>query len=265
MEEKKSGFSGSLGFVLAAAGSAVGVGNIWRFPYLAAQDGGGLFILIYLILLLTFGYTLLATDLAIGRRTKQNALNAFRSISPKWGFLGKMTFCVPAIIVTYYTVIGGWVSKYIAVYLTGQGHAAAKDDFFTSFITAPIAPIVFMLIFVALTAIVVFFGVENGVERFSKIVMPCLVLLIFGITIYTLTLEHTAPDGTVRTGLQGLAVYLIPNFDGMTLTRFFQILLDAMSQLFFSLSVSMGIMITFGSYVGKNVNLSRSVRQISVF
>ena len=262
---KKSGFTGSIGFVLAAAGSAVGVGNIWRFPYLAAQDGGGLFILVYLVLLLTFGYTLLATDLAIGRRTKMNALEAFGSIRPKWRFLGKLTFLVPALIMTYYAVIGGWVTKYVVVYATGQGHAASVDGFFGSFITSPVAPIVFMLFFMAATAVVVYYGVENGIERFSKIVMPCLLVLIIGIMIYTMTLTHTAEDGTVRTALDGLAVYLIPNFDGMTFTRFFQILLDAMSQLFFSLSVSMGIMITYGSYVDKKVDLSRSVHQIQFF
>lgn len=176
-----------------------------------------------------------------------------------------MTFFVPAIIMTYYSVIGGWVIKYIAVYMTGQGAAAASDGYFTSFISAPIAPIVFMLLFLAATAVVVYFGVEKGIERFSRVVMPAMLILVVGIAVYTLTLRHTDADGTVRTGLQGLAVYLIPNFAGMTFGGFLQILLDAMSQLFFSLSVSMGIMITYGSYVDKNVNLSRSVRHIELF
>lgn len=263
--KKKGGFSGSIGFVMAAAGSAVGVGNIWRFPYLAAKDGGGLFILVYLALVLTFGFTLLVTDIAIGRRTKMNAVRAFGSIRPKWDFLGKLTFLVPAIIMTYYTVIGGWVMKYIAVYMTGQGRAAAQDGFFTSFITSQFAPIVFMLVFLAITAFVVYAGVEKGIERFSKLVMPGLLVMIIGIAIFSLTLTHTAADGTVRTGLQGLAVYLIPNFDGLTFGRFLEILLDAMSQLFFSLSVSMGIMITYGSYVKKDVNLSRSISHIELF
>ena len=266
MEHKKrSGFTGTIGFVLSAAASAVGVGNIWRFPYLAAQDGGGVFILVYLILVLTFGFTLLTTDIAIGRRTKKNALDAFGSIRPKWDFLGKLTFLVPAIIMTYYTVIGGWVLKYIAVYLTGQGAAAAGEGYFTSFITAPVAPIVFMLLFLAGTAVVVYFGVEKGIERFSRVVMPGLVILIVGITAYALTLKHTTDSGEVRTGLQGLAVYLVPNFKGMTFGRFLRILLDAMSQLFFSLSVSMGIMITYGSYVDKDVNLNTSIRNIELF
>ncbi len=265
MEKKSGSFSGSLGFVLAAAGSAVGVGNIWRFPYLAAQDGGGLFILVYLVLVLTFGFTLLTTDIAIGRRTKKNALYAFGAISPKWNFLGKMTFLVPALIMTYYSVIGGWVTKYAVTYLSGKSGAAAEDTYFTDFITAPIAPVVFMLIFLAITAFVVYAGVDKGIERFSRLVMPGLLLMIICIAVFSLTLKHTDESGSVRTGLQGLAVYLIPDFKGLTFSKFLKILLDAMSQLFFSLSVSMGIMITYGSYVKKDVDLNKSIRQIEFF
>lgn len=270
MEQKKTkktkgGFTGSLGFVLTAAGSAVGVGNIWRFPYLAARDGGGLFLLVYLVLVLTFGFTLLTTDIAIGRKTGKNAWDAFSSIRPKWGFLGKLTFLVPVLIMTYYSVIGGWIMKYLTVYLTGQGTAAAEDGYFTSFITSNVAPIVFMLIFLAITAFIVFKGVEKGIEKFSAAVMPGLFVMIIGIAIYSLTLKHTDASGVTRTGLQGLAVYLMPSFEGLTFSKFMGILLDAMSQLFFSLSVSMGIMITYGSYVKKDVNLNKSVAQIEFF
>ena len=266
MEQKKSGgFSGSIGFVLAAAGSAVGVGNIWRFPYLAAKDGGGLFLLIYLALVLTFGFTLLTTDIALGRRTQQGALRAFASIRPAWGFLGKLTFLVPALIMTYYTVIGGWVSKYMVDFIAGSGTAAAQDGYFTAFITSSVSPIVFTLLFLCVTALVVFGGVEKGVERFAKLVMPGLLVMIVGIAMFSLTLSHTDESGVTRTGLEGLAVYVIPDFTGITFSRFLQILLDAMSQLFFSLSVSMGIMITYGSYVKKDVNLNRAVSQIELF
>ncbi len=266
MEKKKrGGFSSSIGFVLSAAGSAVGVGNIWRFPYLAAQDGGGLFLLIYLILVLTFGFTLLTTDIALGRRTKKNALKAFGSIRPKWDFLGKMTFLVPAIIMTYYAVVGGWITKYVLVYATGAGQTAAQDEYFTSFITSKAAPIFFTLLFLALTSFVVYCGVEKGIERFSKMVMPGLIFMIIGIALFSLTLRHTDASGVERTGLQGLAVYMIPDLTGITISRFLKILLDAMSQLFFSLSVSMGIMITYGSYVKKDVNLNRSISQIELF
>ena len=266
MEQKKSGgFSGSIGFVLAAAGSAVGVGNIWRFPYLAAKDGGGLFLLIYLALVLTFGFTLLTTDIALGRRTQQGALRAFSSIRPAWGFLGKLTFLVPALIMTYYTVIGGWVSKYMVDFIVGSGAAAAQDGYFTAFITSPVSPIVFTLLFLCVTALVVFGGVEKGVERFARLVMPGLLVMIVGIAVFSLTLSHTDESGVTRTGLEGLAMYVIPSFEGLTFSRFLQILLDAMSQLFFSLSVSMGIMITYGSYVKRDVNLNRAVSQIELF
>lgn len=263
--KKKSSFSGSVGFVLSAAGSAVGVGNIWRFPYLAAKDGGGLFLLIYLVLVCTFGFTLLTTDVALGRRTKQNALHAFGSIRANWKFLGYLTFLVPALIMTYYSVIGGWIVRYIASYLMGQGGAAAQDGYFTSFITAPAAPIVFMLLFLAVTSGVVYRGVEKGIEKFSKVIMPGLILLIVLIAVFSLTLSHTGADGVTRTGLQGLAVYVKPSLEGVTPRRFLEILLDAMSQLFFSLSVSMGIMITYGSYVKDEVNLSRSLSRIEIF
>ena len=265
MKNKKGGFSGSLGFVLAAAGSAVGVGNIWRFPYLCAKDGGGLFLVVYLILVLTFGFVLLTTDVAIGRKTKQNALHAFGTMKKGWGFLGYLTFLVPALIMTYYSVIGGWITKYFAVYLTSSGTQAAEDGFFTGFITSPVAPIVFMLLFLALTAWVVYCGVEKGIEKYSKFIMPGLLVLILVITVFSLTLSHTDEDGTVRTGLQGLAVYLKPDLTGMTLSKFLNVVLDAMSQLFFSLSVSMGIMITYGSYVKDDVDLNKANNQIEIF
>ena len=265
MKEKGSSFSGSIGFVLAAAGSAVGVGNIWRFPYLCAKDGGGLFLLVYLVLVLTFGFVLLTTDVAIGRKTKKNALRAFEALNPKWKFLGKLTFLVPTLIMTYYSVIGGWITKYFVSYIISDGKDAATDGYFTAFITSDIAPIVFMLVFLALTAWIVYRGVEKGIEKFSKIIMPGLILLILVIAIFSLTLTHTDADGTVRTGMEGLVFYVKPDFSGLTVKRFLEILLDAMSQLFFSLSVSMGIMITYGSYVKNEVNLNKATNQIEIF
>lgn len=263
--EKKSSFTGSLGFVLAAAGSAVGVGNIWRFPYLAAKDGGGLFLLVYLVLVFTFGFTLLTTDVAIGRRTKKSALYAFASIRPRWKFLGYLTFLVPAIIMTYYSVIGGWITKYLFAFVTLQSADTAQEGYFTGFITSPVSPVVFTLLFLCATAIIVYNGVEKGVEAFSRVVMPGLLVLIVGIGLFSLTLRFETAEGALRTGLEGLRVYVMPDFSGLTFRRFLEILLDAMSQLFFSLSVSMGIMITYGSYVKDDVNLSRSLGQIEFF
>ena len=243
MERKSNHFSGQLGFVLAAAGSAVGVGNLWRFPYLAAKDGGGLFLIIYFILVLTFGFTLLTSDIAIGRRTQKSAIGAYAEMKPKWKFLGILTFLVPVLIMTYYAVIGGWITKYAVVYLTGQAKAAAADDYFTSFITSSTSPVIFALIFMGVTAFIVYNGVQDGIEKVSKWMMPVLLVLVVIISIYSLTLKHTDSSGQVHTGIQGFLYYLTPNLEGLTVQRFLQILLDAMSQLFFSLSVSMGMII----------------------
>ena len=265
MEKKQNHFSGQLGFVLAAAGSAVGVGNLWRFPYLAAKDGGGLFLIIYFILVLTFGFTLLTSDIAIGRRTQKSAIGAYEQMRPRWKGLGILTFLVPVLIMTYYAVIGGWITKYAVVYVSGQASAAAADDYFTSFITSPVSPVVFALLFMGVTALIVYNGVQNGIEKVSRWMMPVLLVLVVVIACYSLTLSHTNADGQVVTGWQGFLYYLTPNLEGLTVQRFLQILLDAMSQLFFSLSVSMGIMITYGSYVRPEVDLNRAVNQIEIF
>ena len=258
-------FSGQLGFVLAAVGSTVGLGNIWRFPYLAAKGGGGLFLVIYLALVLTFGFTMLAADIGIGRRTRQSPLKAYGLMRPGWGFLGKLTFLVPALIMSYYAIVGGWILKYVTVYLSGGSEAAAGDDYFGAFISAPVAPLVFTLAFMGMTAAIVYHGVEKGIEKSSRILMPALLLVIMGVALFALTLSHTDAQGVTRTGLQGLKVYAAPDFGGLTLHRFLQILLEAMTQMFFSLSIAMGIMITYGSYVKDEVNLARSIGQILLF
>lgn len=265
MKKDRNSFSGSIGFVLAAAGSAVGLGNIWRFPYLAAKDGGGLFLVIYIILAVTFGFTLLTTEIAIGRKTKQSPLTAYGVIKDKFKFLGVLACLVPIIIMPYYCVIGGWVVKYFLVYLTGHGSEAIKDGYFTGFITSDNEPIIFMLIFLALVAFIVFRGVNKGIENYSKILMPVLLVLVVGIAIFSITISHTADDGTVRTGLEGFNIYVVPNFDGLTVKGFFTVLLDAMGQLFFSLSVAMGIMVAYGSYVKDDAKLVKSINQIEIF
>lgn len=263
--QKRNSFSGSVGFVLAAAGSAVGLGNIWRFPYLAAKDGGGLFLLIYLILALTFGFTLLVTEIAIGRKTKQSPLTAYAKLRPGWGFLGVVASLVPVIILPYYCVIGGWVIKYFLAYLTGEGMRTAEDGYFTNFISGEVSPIVMLVIFLVVVSVVIILGVNKGIENFSKVLMPILILLVLGIAVFSLTISHTDADGMTRTGLQGLRIYVVPDLSGVTLKGFFSVLLDAMGQLFFSLSVAMGIMVAYGSYVKDDANLVRSINQIEVF
>ena len=263
--QSRGSFTGSLGFVLAAAGSAVGLGNIWRFPYLAAKDGGGLFLLCYLILALTFGFTLLITEISIGRKTGQSPLTAYKSIHPNLGWLGPIACLIPLLILPYYCVIGGWVLKYLFIYLTGSGMAAVSDTYFTGFITSQVSPILWFLSFLGATLFVVYRGVDKGIEKLSTILMPILLVLILGIAIFSLFLSHTDSTGTTRTGLQGLQVYVIPNFEGMTLKQFLVVLTDAMGQLFYSISVAMGIMITYGSYVKKETDLNKSVNQIELF
>lgn len=263
-QHKRSSFTGSIGFVLAAAGSAVGLGNIWRFPYLAAKDGGGVFLLCYLILVLTFGFTLLTTEISIGRKTGQSPLTAYARLNKKWGWIGILASVIPVIILPYYSVIGGWVLKYLGTYVTGGGTAAATDSYFTSFITSLWSPIIWFVIFLGATTYIVYRGVDKGIEKFSRVLMPILLFLILGIACFSLTLQHTDSEQT-RTGLQGMLVYMIPDFSGMTVQKFTTILMDAMGQLFYSISVAMGIMITYGSYVKKDTNLVKSVNQIEIF
>ena len=252
MEKKTSNFSGQLGFVLAAAGSAVGVGNLWRFPYLAAKDGGGLFLIIYLVLVLTFGFTLLTSDIAIGRKTQKSAIGAYQEMHPKWKFLGVLTFLVPVLIMTYYAVIGGWITKYACVYLTGQASSAAQDDYFTSFITSPVSPVVFGLLFMAVTAFIVYKGVECGIEKVSKFMMPILVVLSVIIAIYSVT----------RPGaLKGIQYFLVPNLENFS----WMTVVAAMGQMFYSLSIAMGILVTFGSYMKKDVSIEGSTKNVEVF
>ena len=269
MEKKaRGGFTGSLGFVLAAAGSAVGLGNLWRFPYLAAKDGGGLFILMYIILSLTVGFALMAAEIAIGRKTGVSPLIAYQHIHPKFKFLGYIATFVPVLIFPYYCVIGGWVTKYATAYVTGGAagiYETGTKSFFSGFITANWQPVVYFLIFMALTAIVILLGVEKGIEKVSKVMMPALVILIFGIAVYSMTLTHTDENGVTRTALEGLKIYLIPNFEGITVSKFFSILLDAFGQMFYSLSIAMGILITYGSYCKKDSNLITSINQIQIF
>ena len=264
-EKNRHSFTGSMGFVLAAAGSAVGLGNIWRFPYLAARDGGGLFLVIYIILALTFGFTLLTTEVAIGRKTKQSPLTAYSKVKKGWGFLGVIASLVPVIIMPYYCVIGGWVVKYFIAFLTGEGTAAAEDGYFGGFITGHVQPISLMVIFLFIVAFIVFLGVEKGIESSSKIIMPILILLVIAISIFAITIRYTDAEGVTRTGLEGLKIYVIPNLEGLTVKRFFSVLLDAMGQLFFSLSVAMGIMIAYGSYVRDDANMVSSINQIEIF
>ncbi len=269
MENKKRGsFTSNLGFILAAAGSAVGLGNLWRFPYLAAKNGGGLFLLIYIILAITFGFALMTTEIAIGRKTGAGPLLAYEKMDKRFSFLGWVSTAVPLIIFPYYCVIGGWVTKYGFTYATGGAgsiYSSGSGNFFSSFISSDISPIIWFLLFLGATLLIVLMGVEKGIEKASKIMMPALLIIVVGIAIFSLTLKHTDENGITRTALQGLKIYLVPSFEGLTVSKFFGILLDAVGQLFYSMSLAMGIMITYGSYTSKKDNLVSSVNQIEIF
>lgn len=249
---KRSSFTGKIGFVLAAAGSAVGLGNIWRFPYLAAQYGGGIFLLTYIILAVTFGFTLMTAEIAIGRKTGLSAIGAFKALDKRFSFVGYMASAVPMIILPYYCVIGGWVIKYFSVYVTGGGTSAAADGYFDSFVAGIGEPIGWFALFLGVTAVVVLLGVEKGIEKVSKIMMPILVVLTLFIAIYTMTI-----DGA----WEGVLYYIKPDFSKFSIVT----VLAAMGQLFYSMSLAMGIMITYGSYMKKDVMIESSVRQIELF
>lgn len=262
----KGGFASRIGFVLAAAGSAVGLGNIWRFPYLAAKYGGGFFLLVYLIFAVTFGFTLMVTEISIGRKTGKSVLSAYKNVDKRFSFLGIIAAAVPALILPYYCVIGGWVLKYTTSFLTGGGHDMANKtyttsdgatlSFFENFISQLGGQTFFFILYVVLTALVVMMGVEKGIEKVSKFLMPLLFALIIGIGVYTFTLDGAA---------DGLKYYLLPDFSDFSAEKLVKTIAAAVGQLFYSMSLAMGIMITFGSYMRKDDSIEGSVRQIEVF
>ena len=250
--EKRSSFTGKIGFVLAAAGSAVGLGNIWRFPYLAAKYGGGIFLLVYIILAVTFGFTLMIGEISLGRKTGLSAIGAFKKLDKRFGFIGYLAAIIPVIILPYYSVIGGWVTKYLVSFASGQHTALASEAFFGGFISQTASPVIWFLVFLTVTALVVLLGVEKGIEKVSKWMMPILVLLSMFVAIYSITLPGA---------LDGVKYYLLPDFSKFSVTT----VLAAMGQLFYSMSLAMGIMITYGSYMKKDVNVESSVAQIEIF
>lgn len=251
---KRSSFSGKIGFVLSAAGASVGLGNIWRFPYLAAKYGGGIFLLIYIILALTFGYSMIIAETSIGRMSGKSPVGAYHSFGKsKWlSFGGWINAIIPLLIVPYYSVIGGWVIKYLFGYICGNGSDLANDGYFGTFISDGVSTEVCFIIFALITLGIIFAGVRNGIERVSKIMMPILVVLSVIIAIYSVT----------RPGaLAGVKYFLVPNVENFS----WMTVVSAMGQMFYSLSIAMGILITFGSYMKKDVSIEDSTRNVEVF
>lgn len=252
--EKRSTFSGKLGFVLSAAGASVGLGNIWRFPYLAAKYGGGIFLLVYIVLALTFGYAMIVAETALGRMTKKSPVGAFATFGRSgWlSFGGWINAIIPVLIVPYYSVIGGWVIKYLAGYLSGHGSDLAADGYFSAFISNGVSTELCFIVFTLFTVSIIYAGVRNGVERVSKFMMPILVVLSVLICIYSVT----------RPGaMEGVKYFLIPNPDNFS----WMTVVAAMGQMFYSLSIAMGILVTFGSYMKKDVSIEASTKNVEIF
>ena len=252
--KKRSSFSGKIGFVLSAAGASVGLGNIWRFPYLAAKYGGGIFLIVYIFLAMTFGYTMIIAETALGRMTKKSPVGAYDSFGKsKWLSLGGwINAIIPILIVPYYSVIGGWVIKYLAEYLGGQTQLVAQDGYFGEFISNGLSPEICFIVFSVIVIAIIYAGVQNGIERVSKFMMPILVVLSVIIAVYSVT----------RPGaFEGVKYFLVPNvknFSWMTVVT-------AMGQMFYSLSIAMGILVTFGSYMRKETEIEAATEQVEIF
>ncbi len=253
MKKKRASFTGKLGFVLSAAGASVGLGNIWRFPYLCAKYGGGTYLITYIILAATFGYTMIMAETAIGRMSQKSPVGAFAHFSKKksYRFGGWINAIVPMLIVPYYSVIGGWVIKYLFDYITKPAKKIATDGYFSDFISGA-TPEVWFIIFALLTTVIVYMGVQSGIERVSKILMPILVVLAAVICVYTMTRPGAGA------GIKYLLVPSTKRFSWMTIVT-------AMQQMFYSLSIAMGILITFGSYMKKEVSIEESTDQVEIF
>ncbi len=253
MSSNRSSFTGKIGFVLAAAGSAVGLGNIWRFPYLAAKYGGGIFLLVYIALSVTFGFALMVAEISIGRKTGKSAIEAYTALDKRFTFVGVLGSIVPALILPYYSVIGGWVTKYLFGFVTGDAGNMATDAYFGSYIGNVGEPLLWFALFIGATAIIVLLGVEKGIEKVSKIMMPLLIALTLFIAFYTIFSMPGAGEG--------VKYYLLPDFSKFSIMT----VVAAMGQLFYSMSLAMGIMITFGSYMKKDISIEASTKQIEIF
>ncbi|WMJ22083.1 sodium-dependent transporter [Paludicola sp. MB14-C6] len=247
--KKRGGFTSSLGFILAATGSAVGLGNLWKFPYIAGEGGGAIFVLIYLFFVLVLGVPIMLGEMAIGRKTKLNPIGAYHKLNKKFTFIGVIGVVCAFIILSYYSVIGGWVLKYITTYVTNT-HVTDASAYFKNFIQSPVEPVIWHIVFMALTCIIVIGGVAKGIERASKIMLPLLFIFIIIIAIRSVTLPGA---------MEGVKYFVIPNFSHIdSISEISKVLLAAMGQVFFSLSLGMGAIITYGSYLNKEVNLQKS-------
>nr|WP_307775629.1 sodium-dependent transporter [uncultured Cetobacterium sp.] len=250
MSKERGNWGSSIGFVLAAAGSAIGLGNLWKFPYLAGQNGGGAFVVVYLAFIVILGFSLMLGEMAIGKKGQLDAYGSYNAIKKGWGIAGFFGILTCFIIYSYYIVIAGWIVKYITFYITG-GLKEDPVNVFGSFISSGTSPIIYSLIIVGVTAFIVLKGISGGIEKASKIMMP----ILFVFLIITVLRSVTLPGAS-----KGLVYFLKPNFSAITP----QVVLAAVGQVFFSLSLGMGVMITYGSYLPKDSNLPKNAIYIPV-
>ncbi len=256
MKENR-GFSSNIGAILAAAGGAVGLGNIWRFPYMLGQNGGGAFLIIYIFFVLLFGIPLIMSEFIIGRRAQSNVVGAYRKLSggnKMWSTLG--IFCIVSALMIYafYSVVAGWTLNYLVLACGNKLSGLSSDEIvqtFNTFTQGSFYPLLFQFLFLSITAVVVSMGVQKGIEKFSKILMPLLFILLLCMCVRSLSLEGAS---------EGIKFVFKPDFKKITGNS----LLEALGQSFFSLSLGMGAMITYGSYMQKKDNLFKSSVWIAV-
>lgn len=250
--KKKNGFASGIGFILAAAGSAVGLGNIWGFPYKTAKFGGAAFVFVYILCVLFIGSIALVAEIYLGRRVQANTVTAYKKVKKGFGWVGLLVCLIPVFIACYYCVLGGWTLRFTMNSFQSVENAGNAVSF-APFISNTYEPIIYTIIFMAIAGLIIVGGIKGGIEKASKVLMPILFLIIVAIAIYSLTLG----EGVVK----GLEFYLVPKFDELT----FEGVTAAMGQAFYSLSLGMGIMVAYGSYTGKEIKMGRSIAMISVF
>jgi len=252
----RDSFSSKLGVIAAAAGSAVGLGNIWRFPYVTGENGGGAFLLIYLCFVFAIGFPVMLAEFTIGRRAKRNALGSFKKLAPgkPWYLIGSMGIVAAFMILAFYSTIAGWTLEYLVQAFANGFEGKTSEQFtrsFEVFQSGSFRPLLWQLVFMFLTAFIIYKGVKNGIEKYTKVLMPLLVVLIIIICIRSLTLEGAK---------EGLDFLFRPDFSKIKLT----VVLKALGQAAFSLSIGMGTLITYGSYIQRDNNLPVTALQVSL-
>ncbi len=262
MSDKGRGTWGSnFGFLMAAVGSAVGLGNLWGFPYKLGKNGGFAFLLVYIIFVAVVGVVVILGELALGRKTKLSPVGANRAINKRFAFNGWLGVLASFIILSFYSVLGSWSIKYFFTYcieIFGSGfNGMSGPEFFGNFTADPVQSIIYQLIFIILTSAIVIVGVQSGIEKFSKIMMPCLFIMLIIIIIRSVTLPGA---------MQGIEFMFKPDFSVFSdVKSSFDVIASALAQMFFSLSLGMGTMVCYGSYLNKNSNLVKNAVLIPVF